>query len=163
MNKYNQISAKILTPDSLEKAVSSWKKEGKKIVFTNGCFDILHLGHVDYLAKAADLGDKLIVGLNTDSSVSSLKGPHRPIQDENSRLKIMASLSFVDGVILFSEPTPLELIRLVQPDILVKGSDYQPEQIVGYDIVVGGGGCVKTIDFIPGYSTSNIEKKIKEG
>jgi D-glycero-beta-D-manno-heptose 1-phosphate adenylyltransferase len=163
MNKHDQVSAKILTEDTLEKTVADWKNQGNKIVFTNGCFDILHLGHVDYLAKAADLGDKLIVGLNTDSSVSKLKGPHRPIQDENSRLKIMASLGFVDGVILFSESTPLELIRLVQPDILVKGSDYQPEHIVGFDIVTGRGGCVKTIDFLPGYSTSGIEKKIKEG
>lgn len=163
MNKQNQVSTKILTADSLEKTVAGWKNQGKKIVFTNGCFDILHLGHVDYLAKAADLGDKLIVGLNTDSSVSKLKGPHRPIQDENSRLKIIASLGFVDGVILFSESTPLELIRLVQPDILVKGSDYEPEQIVGFDIVTGRGGSVKTIDFLPGYSTSGIEKKIKEG
>jgi rfaE bifunctional protein nucleotidyltransferase chain/domain len=130
-------------------------------VFTNGCFDILHKGHVDYLAKAADLGEILIIGLNTDASVSKLKGPHRPIQDESSRLQIIASLGFVDAVILFEEPTPYKLIQLVQPDVLVKGSDYLPEEIVGYDIVKAKGGIIKTIDFLPGYSTSLIEKKIK--
>lgn len=138
-----------------------WNREHAKIVFTNGCFDLLHRGHVDYLSKAADLGDKLIVALNTDQSVSRLKGPNRPIQDEQSRLFIMASLTFVDAVILFDEETPYELIRLVQPDVLVKGSDYKPEDIVGYDIVTGKGGEVKTIDFLPGYSTSLIEKKIR--
>ncbi len=161
MNKYTQISNKIYTPDSLSAQLKLWNEEGKKVVFTNGCFDILHLGHVDYLAKAADLGDVLVLGLNTDASVSNLKGPHRPIQNEQSRLRIMASLAFVDAVILFNEPTPYELIQLVQPDVLVKGSDYKPEDIVGFDIVTQKGGCVKTIDFIPGYSTSSIEKKIK--
>ncbi len=161
MNKLNQTLAKIFDTSSLVNALSNWRHEGKKIVFTNGCFDILHRGHVDYLAKAADLGDILIVGLNTDISVSKLKGPHRPIQDEQSRLQIMASLGFVDGVILFSEPTPLELIRLVQPDVLVKGSDYQIENIVGYDIVMSKGGKIQTIDFLDGFSTSAIEKKIK--
>ncbi len=160
MNKLNQTLAKIFDASSLSKALSNWRQEGKKIVFTNGCFDILHRGHVDYLAKAADLGDILIVGLNTDISVSKLKGSHRPIQDEQSRLQIMASLGFVDGVILFSEPTPLELIRLVQPDVLVKGSDYQIENIVGYDIVMSKGGKIQTIDFLDGFSTSAIEKKI---
>ncbi len=162
MNKSSQILAKIYTTETLENALSAFRKDGKKIVFTNGCFDILHRGHIDYLAKAADLGDVLIVGLNTDASVSALKGSHRPIQDETSRLQIMASLGFVDAVILFSEPTPINLIRLVQPDILVKGSDYEPKQIVGYEIVTAKGGDVKTIDFLPGYSTSNIEKKIRE-
>jgi rfaE bifunctional protein nucleotidyltransferase chain/domain len=161
MDKLNQILAKIFDASSLMMALSNWRKEGKKIVFTNGCFDILHRGHVDYLAKAADLGDILIIGLNTDLSVRRLKGPNRPIQDEKSRLQIMASLGFVDGVILFAEPTPLELIRLVQPDILVKGSDYKAENIVGYDIVMSKGGKIQTIDFIVGYSTSAIEKKIK--
>lgn len=121
----------------------------------------MHKGHVDYLAKAADLGEMLVVGINTDASVSKLKGVHRPIQDESSRLQIVASLGFVDAVILFEEPTPYRLIGLVQPDVLVKGSDYQPENIVGYDIVKAKGGEVKTIDFIAGYSTSAIENKIK--
>lgn len=161
MSKLSQTLSKILNEDQLNAATEKWKIEGKKIVFTNGCFDLLHRGHVDYLAKAADLGDVLVVGINTDESVSKLKGPHRPIQDENSRMQIIASLGFVNGVILFGEPTPLSLIKLVQPDVLVKGSDYIPENIVGYDVVKAKGGIIQTIDFLPGYSTSAIEKKIK--
>ena len=161
MSKHSQISEKIYTTDGLSNQLKRWKEAGKKVVFTNGCFDILHLGHVDYLAKAADLGDILVLGLNTDASVSRLKGPHRPIQDEASRLRIIASLAFVDAVILFDEPTPYALIDLVQPDVLVKGSDYKPEDIVGYDIVTKKNGKIITIDFIQGYSTSAIEKKIK--
>lgn len=162
MTKLKKTLAKLFELSSLPNALNAWRAKGKKIVFTNGCFDILHKGHVDYLAKAADLGDILIVGINTDASVSKLKGPHRPIQDETSRMQIIASLGFVDGVILFSEPTPIELIDLVQPDVLVKGSDYLPENIVGYDIVKSKGGSIQTIDFLPGYSTSAIEKKIKD-
>ena len=123
---------------------------------------MVHKGHIDYLNRAADLGDILVMGLNTDASVSNLKGPHRPIQDEQSRLLIMAALQCVSAVVLFNEETPYDLIKLVQPDVLVKGSDYQPENIVGYDIVTSKGGTVKTIDFLPGYSTSAIEKRIKE-
>jgi rfaE bifunctional protein nucleotidyltransferase chain/domain len=149
------------TQQALQSQLDLWRREKQTIVFTNGCFDILHRGHVDYLSKAADLGNKLIIGVNTDASVSKLKGPHRPIQDQESRMLILASLAFVDAVILFDEPTPYELIKLVQPDILVKGSDYQVENIVGYDIVQAKGGKIKTIDFIPGYSTSAIESKIK--
>lgn len=162
MLKTEQVQKKIRTRESLVPLLEQWRKEGKRVVFTNGCFDLLHLGHVDYLAKAADLGDVLVLGLNTDASVSRLKGPHRPIQDEQSRMRIIASLGFVDAVVLFDEPTPYELIRLVQPDVLVKGSDYKPEDIVGYDVVMAKGGTVKTIDFIPGYSTSAIEKRIRE-
>lgn len=143
--------------------IALWNEGGEKIVFTNGVFDLLHRGHVDYLAKARDLGDRLIIGVNTDASVSKLKGPHRPIQDEYSRMLILASFEFVDAVILFGDQTPYELIKMVQPDILVKGSDYNAQDIVGYDIVTAKGGLVKTIDFIPGFSTSLIEKKIKEG
>lgn len=162
MNHSKDVQAKICQDkQALEKKLQDWQNQNRKVVFTNGCFDILHRGHVDYLAKAADLGDKLIIGVNTDGSVHKLKGPNRPIQDEQSRLHILASLGFVDAVILFDEPTPYELIKLVQPDVLVKGSDYKPEDIVGYDIVTAKGGEVKTIDFIPGYSTSLIEKKIK--
>jgi rfaE bifunctional protein nucleotidyltransferase chain/domain len=161
MSKHKQVLEKIFTWESLPNKIAEWAKSGKKVVFTNGCFDILHKGHVDYLAKAADLGEMLVVGINTDASVSKLKGVHRPIQEESSRLQIVASLGFVDAVILFEEPTPYRLIGLVQPDVLVKGSDYQPENIVGYDIVKAKGGEVKTIDFIAGYSTSAIENKIK--
>jgi rfaE bifunctional protein nucleotidyltransferase chain/domain len=141
--------------------VQTWQNSGQKVVFTNGCFDLLHRGHVDYLAKAADCGQKLVIGVNTDASVSKLKGPNRPIQDEQSRLQILASLQCVDAVILFDEETPYDLIKALQPNVLVKGSDYQPENIVGYDVVTAKGGEVKTIDFIPGFSTSAIERKIK--
>ncbi|MCE2740178.1 MAG: D-glycero-beta-D-manno-heptose 1-phosphate adenylyltransferase [Sphingobacteriales bacterium] len=162
MSKHSSVRTKIMeTQQALQSQLDLWRREKQRIVFTNGCFDILHRGHVDYLAKAADLGNKLIIGVNTDASVSKLKGPHRPIQDQESRMLILASLTFVDAVILFDEPTPYELIKLVQPDILVKGSDYQVENIVGYDIVQAKGGEIKTIDFIPGYSTSAIESKIK--
>lgn len=162
MSKHSSVRTKIMeTQQALQSQLDLWRREKQTIVFTNGCFDILHRGHVDYLSKAADLGNKLIIGVNTDASVSKLKGPHRPIQDQESRMLILASLAFVDAVILFDEPTPYELIKLVQPDILVKGSDYQVENIVGYDIVQAKGGKIKTIDFIPGYSTSAIESKIK--
>ena len=141
--------------------VRQWKENGKRIVFTNGCFDILHLGHVDYLEKAKFLGDVLVVGLNTDSSVSRFKGPQRPLQDEASRARIMASLMSVDLVVLFDEDTPLRLISVLLPHILVKGSDYLAENIVGADVVQNAGGVVKTIDFVPGYSTTKIVEKIK--
>jgi rfaE bifunctional protein nucleotidyltransferase chain/domain len=155
------ILLKIRNKETILQLISKWNQENKKIVFTNGCFDLIHRGHVDYLAKARDLGDKLIVALNTDKSVSDIKGPNRPLQDEQSRLQIMASFQFVDAVLLFDEPTPFNVIQLIQPDILVKGADYIPENIVGYDIVMAKGGEVKTIDFLPGYSTSLIEQKIK--
>ena len=161
MSKFSEVQNKIHTNETLKNQLIEWEKAGEKIVFTNGCFDLLHKGHVDYLAKASDLGTKLVLGLNTDASVSKLKGPHRPIQDESSRSQVIASLGFVDAVVLFGEETPYELIKLVQPDVLVKGSDYKPEDIVGYDVVMSKNGEVRTIDFIPGYSTSAIEKKIK--
>jgi D-glycero-beta-D-manno-heptose 1-phosphate adenylyltransferase len=160
MDKQLVLEQKIFNRETLQKALGLWRFTDKKIVFTNGCFDLLHLGHIDYLAKAASMGNVLIVGLNTDASVSKLKGPHRPLNDENSRLHIMASLFFVNAVILFDEPTPYELIKLVQPDILVKGGDYKVEDIVGYDIVKSKGGETLTIPFVPGYSTSAIERKI---
>jgi len=162
MNYIDLINNKIHTWESLKTQVEEWNIQGKKIVFSNGCFDLLHKGHIDYLNRAADLGDVLVMGLNTDASVSKLKGPHRPIQDEHSRLTIIAALQCVNAVVLFNEETPYNLIELVQPDVLVKGSDYQPENIVGYDIVTAKGGVVKTIDYLPGYSTSAIEKRIKE-
>lgn len=162
MSHHQSIKDKIFSDlKELRKAVDGWHEKGEKVVFTNGCFDLLHRGHVDYLAKAADAGEKLIIGVNTDASVNKLKGPQRPIQDEQSRLQILASLQCVDAVILFDEQTPYDLIQALQPDVLVKGSDYQPENIVGYDIVKAKGGEVKTIDFIDGFSTSAIEKKIK--
>jgi rfaE bifunctional protein nucleotidyltransferase chain/domain len=147
--------------ETLMEKVGAWKKDNQPIVFTNGVFDLIHRGHVDYLAKARQLGSALIIGVNTDASVSKLKGVHRPIQDEYSRMFILASFQFVDAVILFGEQTPYELIKLVQPNVLVKGSDYKAEDIVGYDIVKANNGQVKTIDFIPGFSTSLIEQRIK--
>ncbi len=160
MTALQRIQSKLFFQNELGDKLIIWRAEGKKIVFTNGCFDILHLGHVDYLSKAADLGDILIVGVNADSSVSKLKGNHRPINNELSRSTLIASLNFVDAVIVFSESTPYELIKFVQPDVLVKGSDYLPQAIVGYDIVTAKGGKIMTIDLLEGYSTSLIENKI---
>ncbi|GAA4019116.1 D-glycero-beta-D-manno-heptose 1-phosphate adenylyltransferase [Hymenobacter fastidiosus] len=150
---------KILGPEALPPVLAQWREQGKKVVFTNGCFDLLHLGHVDYLEKARHLGDALVVGLNTDASVSRLK-PGRPLQDELSRARILASLLFVDAVVLFDEPTPLELITLVQPNILVKGDDYPISGIVGHELVLAKGGQVLTVPLVAGYSTTGIVERI---
>jgi rfaE bifunctional protein nucleotidyltransferase chain/domain len=140
--------------------IQLWKNTAQKIVFTNGCFDIMHLGHIDYLSKAADLGTKLIVGLNSDASTSKLKGPTRPITNQNSRAGVLAALFFVDAVIIFEEQTPLNLIQAIKPKVLVKGADYALENIVGAKEVLALGGDVKTIEFLESYSTSAIEAKI---
>lgn len=157
---------KSLTDATLQ--VKAWQLGGQKVVFTNGCFDLLHLGHVDYLENARNLGDRLVVGLNSDSSVGRFKGPERPLQDQNSRARVLAALQFVDLVVFFNEDTPLDLISKLLPNVLVKGSDYSTEAndhsaeyIVGSDIVKENGGAVKTIDFVPGYSTTRIVEKIK--
>jgi rfaE bifunctional protein nucleotidyltransferase chain/domain len=160
MTQIEQIERKIVCRKDLKELILKWRNANERIVFTNGCFDLLHLGHVDYLAKTKDLGERLIIGVNTDSSVKRLKGEHRPLQDENSRLHILAALQSVDAVVLFDEDTPYELIKEIEPDILVKGADYKIENIVGYDIVVSRGGSVQTIEFIEGYSTTLIEKRI---
>ncbi len=163
MTKPEFIQSKIYKWEDLSRAIAIWKFKDNKIVFTNGCFDILHKGHVTYLSRAADLGDILIVGLNSDESVKKLnKGVNRPIQDQDSRALILASLHHVNAVIIFDEETPMDLISKVQPDILVKGGDWKPEQIVGYDSVKARGGEVVSIEFVPGYSTTAIEQKIKE-
>lgn len=162
MKQLDSIRSKILDDKTLPSTLDKWRKEKNVIVFTNGCFDLIHRGHIDYLAKAKEMGDKLIIGVNTDRSVSRIKGEHRPLQDENSRLFILAAMQFVDAVILFGEDTPYELIRQVQPDILVKGADYKAEDIVGYDIVRAKGGKVMTIEYLPGFSTTAIEQKIIE-
>ena len=146
---------KILTRTQLPATLAGWRAQGRKVVFTNGCFDLLHLGHVDYLEQARHLGDALVVGLNTDESVGRLK-PGRPIQDELARARILAALAFVDAVVLFSEPTPLALIELVRPDVLVKGDDYAIDGIVGHELVLSWGGQVRTVPLVPGYSTSRI-------
>ena len=158
---FNKIHWKILQPAELKTLVKEWQAAGQKVVFTNGCFDILHRGHVDYLSKAAALGDKMVVALNGDKSVKKLKGKNRPIQDEESRMEIMASLFFVDAVVKFNEDTPLKLIQLLQPDILVKGGDYKPSEIVGADVVKSKKGKVIVLPYIEGYSTSGIDEKIR--
>ncbi len=156
------VKNKIKSAEESKALIAEWKKTGQKVVFTNGCFDILHLGHVDYLERARAMGNRLVVGLNTDDSVTRFKGSNRPIQDQDSRARILASLQFVDLVVLFDQDTPLELISELIPDILVKGSDYLAENIVGSEVVKNTGGEVKTIDFVPGYSTSRIIDKIKK-
>lgn len=156
-----ETAQKILSIEDAKQRVLEWKREGKRIVFTNGCFDIVHLGHIDYLEKARALGDKLVLGLNTDASVSALKGPARPVVDEKARARLVAAMEFVDAVILFSEPTPLQLIQTISPDILVKGDDYTVENIVGADFVISNGGEVMTIPLVKGYSTSTIIEKIR--
>lgn len=162
MDKLEIIQSKIIDINNIESLLTYWSLKNQKIVFTNGCFDILHRGHVEYLAQAANHGDVLVIGLNTDNSVRRIKGDSRPVQDEYARALLLASLSFVSAVILFDEDTPYNLIQRVQPDVLVKGSDYKAEDIVGYDIVKAKGGKVVTIDFIDGYSTTSIIEKLKK-
>ncbi len=155
------IKAKILDESTLLATLTRWRLFDQKIVFTNGCFDLLHYGHLHYLVTAKSLGDKLIIGINSADSVKKLKGAHRPINDDLTRYHLLASLSFVDAIIEFDAATPYELIKKVAPNILVKGGDWQPEQIVGADLVLANGGSVKSLPFIEGYSTTNIETKIK--
>lgn len=140
--------------------MQSWKKQEQKVVFTNGCFDIVHLGHLDYLEKARALGHKLVVGLNNDASIKRLKGDTRPIIPEIARARLLAALGFVDAVVLFSDDTPLLLIQTLLPHILTKGNDYSVDNIVGASAVLENGGSVETIELVEGYSTSNIIKKI---
>ena len=161
MKTLENIQSKIISRQDLSKVLTKLKLKNKKIVFSNGCFDLVHRGHVEYLAKAADLADVFILGLNTDASVSRLKGPSRPLQDEEARAILMAGFSFIDYVVHFDEDTPLELITEIQPDVLVKGNDYKIEDVVGYDIVQRKGGTVQTIELTEGYSTSIIVDKIK--
>jgi len=146
---------------SLKKMVGDWQAAGKKVVFTNGVFDLLHIGHITYMAKAAELGDKLIIGLNSDSSVKRIKGENRPVNDQSNRAALLAALFFVDAVVVFDEDTPLNLITALMPDILVKGADYSIENIVGAKEVIANGGEVKTIDFVEGYSSTSIIEKIR--
>ncbi len=161
MKHFEALELKIMSLAQLVLARNKWASENQKVVFTNGCFDILHFGHIHYLADAADCGDKLIVGLNSDSSVSALKGPSRPINDIMTRKTLLSSLSFVDAVIVFEKATPLELIQELTPDVLVKGGDWETSQIIGSDWVLQHGGEVLSLPFIEGYSTTSIETKIK--
>jgi rfaE bifunctional protein nucleotidyltransferase chain/domain len=153
---------KIYDQPALKSAIKEWKAAGEKVVFTNGVFDLLHLGHISYLAKAADLGDKLIIGLNADSSVTRIKGPERPVNDQNSRAALLAAMFFVDAIVIFPEDTPLELITNLQPDVLIKGADYAVENIVGAKEVLANGGEVLTIDLVQGYSSTNIINRIRK-
>lgn len=162
MERLKTIKSKIFDQDQILRQIAVWRFKDKKIVFTNGCFDILHLGHIELLAKAKALGHILIVGLNSDASVKRIKGPHRPVNSQHARSYTLAALSVVDAVVLFEEDTPFELIRLIQPDFLVKGQDYEGKEIVGSDIVTARGGQVVTIELTKGYSTTHtIEKAHK--
>ena len=161
MHKLQWIENKIYSRENLVRECNVWRAMGKQIVFTNGCFDILHHGHLDLLAKAAGLGNVLIVGVNTDRSVQRLKGKDRPVTNEQDRLFQLASLLCVDGVTLFDEDTPEALIRLVRPDVLVKGGDYTIDKIVGAEFVQSNGGKVEIIPFVQGYSTTSIIDRIK--
>jgi rfaE bifunctional protein nucleotidyltransferase chain/domain len=140
---------------------NQWSEQKEKVVFTNGCFDILHLGHIDYLVKASQTGSQLIVGINTDRSVKALKGPERPVNSEYARARLIAALGFVSMVIIFDEDTPLELIKSLAPDVLIKGKDYSIATIVGAKEVIEMGGEVCTIDLVPNYSTTGIIQKLK--
>ncbi len=161
MTMIKQIGAKILDWESAAARCKRWKQSGLKLVFTNGCFDLLHYGHIRYLAQARSMGDALVIGLNAAASVRRLKGPGRPINDEKTRLWQMAALQFVDMVVPFEEDTPAALIRLLLPDVLVKGGDYQAADIVGADTVLANGGEVQVLPYIKGYSTTSIEAKIR--
>ncbi|MCC7301819.1 MAG: D-glycero-beta-D-manno-heptose 1-phosphate adenylyltransferase [Bacteroidia bacterium] len=163
MNYTEIIQKKISTREELLARIASWRIKNVKIVFTNGVFDLLHPGHVDYLARARDCGNRLIVAVNSDASVKKLnKGQNRPIQDEKSRAFIIASLHVVDAVVIFNEDTPQDLIAALLPDVLVKGADYKVEDIAGHEIVKKNGGEVKLIELLPGFSTTAIEKRIRE-
>lgn len=161
MSFHSKLSEKFNTKESLKQLLKDWSEQGNKVVFTNGCFDILHRGHVEYLCHARDLGDKLVLGLNTDASVKRQgKSPERPVNDEQTRAMILAGLECIDAIVLFDEDTPYELIRFVQPDVLVKGNDYKAEEIVGYDVVKAKGGSVITIPLVQGFSTTKLIGKL---
>lgn len=162
MKHFEVLQSKIRTLDQARKQITAWRTNNDRVVFTNGCFDLLHPGHVQYLAEARDLGHRLVVGLNSDASVKRLKGSSRPIQDESSRALILAGLATVDSVVIFDEDTPLKLIKAILPDILVKGGDWPVEQIVGSEIVKARGGQVLSLPFAEGYSTTGLIERIKE-
>ena len=163
MNKaLEKINDKIFGLEFLLKNIDQWRNENKKIVFTNGCFDLIHLGHIDVLARSSDLGDILIIGVNSDSSIQKLKGENRPIIEEDSRVKQLAALEFVDAVVLFHEDTPQKLIEKIKPDVITKGGDYKAENIVGNEVVTQKNGQVVIIPLTQGYSTTSILKKIKD-
>lgn len=170
MSNYQRVLAKLHTIADMAKQIEKWKMAGERVIFTNGCFDILHKGHVTYLAQAADFGTKLVIGINSDASVKRLgKGDDRPINSEDARALLIASLDFVAGVVVFSEDTPIHLIEQLQPDVLVKGADYDADEtdptskkyIVGRETVMLYGGIVKTVALVDGFSTTGILNKIR--
>ena len=162
MSNLKNIKSKIYSLSDLKTQSDTWKENGMKIVFTNGCFDLVHRGHVEVLANTADLGDRLIIGLNSDSSIKDLKGENKPIIDETSRAILLASLQFVDAIVFFSEETPHKLIETLVPDVLAKGGDYKVTEIAGHEVVLENGGEVILIPFIDGFSSTNIVEKIKQ-
>lgn len=155
-------SEKILQNEQLREKLAFWKSQDLKVVLTNGCFDLLHIGHLSYLLEAASFGDKLIIGLNSDNSVKRLKGESRPINNEDSRAFMLAALFFVDAVVVFEEDTPLNIINMIMPDVLVKGGDYKIENIVGAKEVIEHSGQVNVVDFVNGYSTTALIQKIAD-
>ena len=161
MSQLKKIKNKIISLEDAKIKVNRWKNSGEKIVFTNGCFDIIHRGHIEVLARTADLGDKLIVGLNSDSSIEKIKGENRPIVNEQSRAILLSALNFVDAIIIFPEENPLNLISNLMPDVLAKGGDYEISTIVGHEMIQENGGEVILIPFVDGFSSSNIITKIK--
>ncbi len=158
---FQQLESKIVSLSEAQSLVYQWKQDGEKVVFTNGCFDILHSGHLQYLSEASQLGNKLVVGLNADVSVKILKGESRPINGEVARAQMLAALFFVDLVVMFAEETPKNLIETLTPNILVKGGDYNINTIVGADHVIKNGGQVLPLSFVQGFSSTNIINKIK--
>jgi rfaE bifunctional protein nucleotidyltransferase chain/domain len=159
---HTNLSEKIVSPSNLAIKLDQWRSENKRIVFTNGCFDLLHAGHIAYLTDAAALGDILVLGLNSDHSVQRIKGPERPINNEITRSTVLAGMFFIDAVVFFNEDTPLELIKNVLPDVLVKGGDYEIENIVGARETIENGGEVRVLTFLPGYSSTAIIDKIRQ-
>ena len=162
MNNLDRLTNKIYSLATLKIKVEEWKQNGEKIVFTNGCFDLVHRGHIEVLAKTADLGNRLIIGLNSDISIRKLKGKSRPIIDELSRTILLAALEFVDAIVLFNNQIPLNLISTLLPDILAKGGDYKIEDIIGHEIIIKNGGEVITIPLTDGFSTTSIVDKISK-
>lgn len=163
MQPGNSIQNKILTLPDLQRTVAQWRILGKTVSFTNGCFDILHAGHIASLIQAANEADYLIVGLNADVSVKELKGQDRPVNHQSSRALLLASLVMVDAVVLFSEPTPLQLIKAIMPDVIVKGGDYNVEDIAGASEVIAAGGRVVINPIVEGFSTTSIINKMRSG
>jgi len=161
MLNLEHINSKLYSLSEIKIKSDKWKSNREKIVFTNGCFDILHQGHIEMLARTADLGTKLIVGLNSDISIKKIKGKKRPIIKQNSRAILLASLRFVDAVVLFSEETPINLISTLKPNILAKGGDYEISTIVGHKVINENGGQVILVPFVDGFSSTTIIDKIK--